>query len=90
MKDKNVYVDFKNRKDSVCSNEADMVRWIRKKKDLLGNVSVIICNIYEESGEVMEYKEDILTIPSLVKDFEKKQLEPRAAGRILEVCHEDK
>lgn len=67
MKDKNVYVDFKNRKDSVCSNEADMVRWIRKKKDLLGKVSVIICNIYEESGEVMEYKEDILTIPSLVK-----------------------
>ena len=39
----------------------------------------------------MEYGDSIVTIPSLVKDFEKKQLEPKAVEKILEVYqNEDK
>lgn len=32
VKNKNIYVDFKNRKDSVYSDEENMIRWIRQKK----------------------------------------------------------
>lgn len=38
----------------------------------------------------MEYGDGIVTIPSLVNDFEKEQLEPKAVKKILEVYHEDK
>lgn len=90
VKNKNIYVDFKNRKDSVYSDEENMIRWIRQKKEKIGKCSVIICNIYEETGNIMEYGDGIVTIPSLVNDFEKEQLEPKAVKKILEVYHEDK
>lgn len=68
-----------------------MIQWIRQKKEKIGECSVIICNIYEETGNIMEYGDSIVTIPSLVKDFEKKQLEPKAVEKILEVYqNEDK
>ena len=91
VKGKNIYMDFKNRKNSVYTDEQEMIQWIRQKKEKIGECSVIICNIYEETGNIMEYGDSIVTIPSLVKDFEKKQLEPKAVEKILEVYqNEDK
>ena len=90
VKGKNVYIDFKNRKDAFYVEDKDMIAWIRHKKELLGNVSVIICNIYEETGAVWEYKGGIITIPSLVRDFNSQQLDLMAVKKILEVCNADK